>query len=87
MATGLPVIAANAMALPELVHDKQNGFLFNHGDVATMATAINRLFTDPALHQSMSQESLSIVARHDIHKVTGDFINLYNSAISKNLKP
>ncbi len=83
MATGLPVIAANAMALPELVHNKQNGFLFNHGDVDAIATAIYKLFTNPVLHQSMSQESLAIVAHHDINKVTEDFINLYNSAISK----
>ena len=33
MASGLPVVAANAMALPHLVHDGENGYLFEPGDI------------------------------------------------------
>lgn len=28
MASGLPIVAADAMALPHLVHDGENGYLF-----------------------------------------------------------
>src|SRR6185437_13384460 len=32
MACGLPVVAADAYALPELVHHEENGFVFQPGD-------------------------------------------------------
>ena len=39
MASGLPIIAANAMALPELVHHGENGFLFAEDDAHALAAA------------------------------------------------
>ena len=38
MASGLPVVAADAMALPHLVHDQVNGYLFEPGKVNVQAT-------------------------------------------------
>ena len=37
MASGLPIVAANAVALPHLVHDGENGYLFEPGDVDALA--------------------------------------------------
>src|SRR5258707_10688396 len=65
MACGLPVIAADAYALPELVHHQENGFLFPPGDSAALATFIDQLLVDVPLRASMSQESLKIIAQHD----------------------
>ena len=36
MASGLPVIAANAGALAELVHQGENGFLFSPGNIGAL---------------------------------------------------
>jgi glycosyltransferase involved in cell wall biosynthesis len=83
MATGLPIIAVDAMALPELVHDNANGFLFKHNDLESMAKAIERLFTDEDLYQAMSKKSLEIITYHEISKITNDFINLYSEVINK----
>jgi glycosyltransferase involved in cell wall biosynthesis len=51
MASGRPVVAADAMALPHLVHDGDNGYLFPPDDVeATGARLIrprSRLTTSP----------------------------------------
>ena len=33
MASALPIVAANAMALPHLVHDGENGYLFEPGNI------------------------------------------------------
>lgn len=43
---GVPVIASDIGALPELVHDGQSGLLFKVGDARDLRTKINRLARD-----------------------------------------
>jgi len=64
VATGLPVVAADAVALPELVHDGVNGFLVPPGDTAAMAQAMIEIMDDPAMAARMSKASLSIAQSH-----------------------
>lgn len=80
MACGLPVIAVNAMALPELVSDGENGFLFEPGDIRGLGEALVKVFSDEHLRRRMSQKSLELIAEHDINKVVSDFENLYRDA-------
>lgn len=82
MASGLPVIAVNALALPELVHHDENGFLFESGDVASLAEYMYRIFSDPALRQKMSEESTRRIQAHDIAKTMVQFEKLYTSLLS-----
>ena len=42
MASGLPIVAANAVALPHLVHDGENGYLFEPGNVDDLAAPPDR---------------------------------------------
>lgn len=65
MACGLPVIAANAYALPELVHHKENGFLFQPGNSDELASQIDILLGDAPLRAHMGARSLQIIAKHD----------------------
>src|SRR5262249_34692317 len=69
MACGLPVIAANAYALPELAHHNENGFLFEPGDSDELARDIDLLAGDGELRARMGAASLGIVANHDSTKV------------------
>jgi glycosyltransferase involved in cell wall biosynthesis len=64
MATGLPIVAADAYALPELVHHEVNGFLFEPGNSDEMATQLDALLSNSALRQSMGAKSLEIIAPH-----------------------
>lgn len=81
MASGLPVIACNAMALPELARDGENAFLFEDGDYETLAGEAIKILTNDSLRKEMAQKSLKIIARHDINKVMGEFEALYKRAI------
>src|SRR6059058_5197077 len=65
MACGLPIIAANSYALPELVHHGENGYLFQPGNSDELASYIDKLLADPALRTQMGQKSLEIIAKHD----------------------
>ncbi|WP_309620232.1 glycosyltransferase [Salinibacterium sp.] len=78
MASGLPIVAADAMALPHLVHDGENGFLFEPGNVAQLAeklTAVLSMSHEEIL--KFKKESLTIVESHDIQRTLDTFESLY----------
>ncbi|WP_354566994.1 glycosyltransferase [Glaciihabitans sp. UYNi722] len=78
MASALPVVAANAMALPHLVHDGKNGFLFAPGDSADLAAKLTQVLTlsDEELTR-MKKASLRYIAAHDIQRTLNTFESLY----------
>ncbi len=78
MACGLPVVAANAYALPELVHHEKNGFLFKGGDSSEMAHYMDVLVADPNLRRRMGAESLKIIAKHDRTQVLDQWEEIYH---------
>ena len=78
MASGLPIVAANAMALPHLVHDGENGFLFEPGNVKELAEKLTRVLTMPDDELlAFKKESLAIVEAHDIQRTLNTFEALY----------
>jgi glycosyltransferase involved in cell wall biosynthesis len=77
MACGLPVVAANAMALPELVHNGKNGYVFPAGDSEAFASRVQSILADTALRKQMGEESLSIISSHSIQNTLTSFEELY----------
>ena len=78
MASGLPVVAADAMALPHLVHDGDNGYLFTPGDVDEMAARLTDVLeADPEHLDAMKNESLRLIQAHDINRTLSTFESLY----------
>ncbi|MDO8511822.1 MAG: glycosyltransferase [bacterium] len=79
MASGLPVIAVNAMALPELCHHEINGYLFELNDTNRLSQYMQNILSDSALQQKMSQSSLEIIEKHDINNTINQYENIYAS--------
>jgi glycosyltransferase involved in cell wall biosynthesis len=78
MASALPVVGANAVALPHLVHDGENGYLFEPGDVDDLAEKLTKVLTaEPAEYERMQRASLDGVAVHDINRTLDTFEALY----------
>jgi glycosyltransferase involved in cell wall biosynthesis len=78
MASGLPVVAANAMALPHLVHDGENGFLYEPRDIEGLARAIRTVLnSSDEQYRAFQEESLVIVADHDIATTLDRFEDIY----------
>ena len=77
MACGLPVVAANSYALPELVHHGENGYLFQPGNSDELASYIDKLLGDPALRTRMGQKGLEFIARHERSKILDQWESLY----------
>ncbi|MHB1008113.1 MAG: glycosyltransferase [Propionibacteriaceae bacterium] len=82
MSAGKPVVAANAMALPHLVHPGDNGWLYTPGDVAELRGHLQTLLTSPDLRRRMGAESQRIVAKHGVDGTLQKYETLYERAIS-----
>lgn len=80
MASGRPVVAADAMALPHLVHDGDNGYLFPPDDVEVFADRLKRVLTaDEAELERLSENSLYLIQAHDIQRTLTIFEDLYRA--------
>ncbi|PRB07125.1 glucosyl transferase [Microbacterium sp. MYb72] len=78
MASALPIVAADAVALPHLVHDGENGYLFEPGNVEELAARLTDVLTaDKAEYERMQHASLDGVAIHDINRTLDTFEALY----------
>ncbi len=80
MACGKPVLAANAMALPELVKNGLNGFLFEPGNPLDAARKIEMLASHSEIWRQMGEASKQRVARHDTHNMLLAYEALYHNA-------
>lgn len=78
MASGRPVIGADAMALPHLIHDGDNGYLFPPDDVEALAERLRRVLNaNQAELNRMSENSLHLIQAHDIERTISIFEDLY----------
>lgn len=77
MSAGKPVVAADAVALPHLVHPGENGWLYTPGNIDELSDRLLSLISDPALRRRMGAASRKIVERHSIAATLDSFEELY----------
>lgn len=81
MATGLPIVAADAMALPHLVTHGVNGYLYPPRDVDALAARLTDVLTAPeSERERMGRASLEAVQAHDLDRTLDDFEAIYRGA-------
>lgn len=81
MAAGLPVVAADSGALPELVSDGETGFLFRPGDPADLAAKVNLILDDPEMARRMGYRSLQKIHDHDINLNMQHVVQVYERVV------
>ena len=78
MASALPVVAANAMALPHLVHHGENGYLFDPGSPDDLAAKLQQVLeASPEEYRALKEGSIRLIAAHDIQRTLSTFESLY----------
>ncbi|MGH3098400.1 MAG: DMT family transporter [Streptosporangiales bacterium] len=77
MATGCPVVAADAMALPHLCQHGRNGFLHQPHRPDELAEHVTTVLTDDALRERMGKESRAIASEHDEARSLQRFEEIY----------
>jgi glycosyltransferase involved in cell wall biosynthesis len=81
MSASTPVVLADAMALPHLVRDGENGYLFAPNDSDDLAAKIVRVLSLPADERAaMGKTSRSMVESHGIERTLQTFEDIYRGA-------
>jgi L-malate glycosyltransferase len=78
MACGKPIVATTAGGMPEVVADGRTGLLVPPRDHTTMAEALIKLLTDPALRAEMGAAGLARVrTRFSAERMVQDTLDVY----------
>jgi glycosyltransferase involved in cell wall biosynthesis len=83
MASGLPILAARAKALPELVSEGINGFLFRPGDALDAARHMAILADHPERLPEMGAASLERAQLHSLDDSLRNYEKIYERALSE----
>jgi glycosyltransferase involved in cell wall biosynthesis len=78
MASGLPVVAAKKGALPELVKNRENGFLVEAFNPKEYAEAIIEIIKNKNLRKKLEKKSLELIVPHDCEKTFQKIEKIYD---------
>ncbi len=87
MAVGLPVLAAAAGALPELVRPGLNGRLFRAADPSDAARQLTALVDERERWPQMAEASRAIAARHALPATVAAYEAIYASLVARRRPP
>lgn len=82
MACAKPLLLAKARALPELVHDGENGYLFKAGSASDAAAKIDLLIQQSANWQTMGSKSLHLAQSHTLENTIEAYSMLYYALVA-----
>lgn len=77
IASGAPVVAADAVALPHLVHHGRNGYTYPPTRPDQISEHLTTILSNPTLRQTMGEQSRRIAADHDIQTTLATFEQHY----------
>lgn len=84
MHAGLPVVVADAGALPEVVRDELDGLIVRAGDLEALARQLRRLALDPALRRRLGAAAqMSARARFSMSRYVQEMNDVYRWAASE----
>ena len=86
MAAGLPVVATQGGAFPEIVEHDKTGLLVERGDADDLAAVLQRLLADKELRKSMGQAGCErAVNMFSFEKIVDDLLFRYHSLVNPTL--
>ncbi|MGZ4967878.1 MAG: glycosyltransferase, partial [Chthoniobacterales bacterium] len=78
-----PVVAFRVGGIPEVIRDRETGFLHDFGDIEAMATSLCRLAESPELARSMGERGRrDAEARFSADKIVPRYEALYRQLVS-----
>jgi glycosyltransferase involved in cell wall biosynthesis len=80
MAAGVPVVASNRGALPEVIGDA--GLMINPDDTAALASALERVIADDTLRQTLSHRGLERATHFSWKRTAADIRQAYQEALA-----
>ncbi|MCA9733616.1 glycosyltransferase family 4 protein [candidate division KSB1 bacterium] len=87
MFMGKPVVVSNVGALPEVVHDGENGFVIEPGDVEALQDRLARLIESPELRCKIGQtNAMAARERFSIERMADDLNCIFKKTVSNRKK-
>lgn len=87
MFMGKPVVVSNVGALPEVVHDGENGFVIEPGDVEALQDRLARLIESPELRCKIGQtNAMAARERFSIERMADDLNCIFKETVSNRNK-
>jgi glycosyltransferase involved in cell wall biosynthesis len=84
MACGLPVVASNCSAIPELIDEGKGGFLCPVGDVDAFAEKINLLADSPILRREMGNYNRAKVEKmFTLDRMASEYQELFEKVLTE----
>jgi glycosyltransferase involved in cell wall biosynthesis len=81
-ASGVPVVATRVGGIPELVEDSVTGFMCAPGDAAGIASALEKLLTDPELNSRIGTAARKQAeARFSLERQVNSLLNLWSALL------
>ena len=85
MANGLPVVASAVGGIPEVVENEKNGLLVKNQNPEVVASAVERLFADPAFGARLGSAAReTILTRFSQEHMVQQTLDLYEHLVSSN---
>ena len=82
MASGLPIVSANAGGPSELVRNKKNGYLVKSGKSKEFVKRIIQILSDPDLHARMSDASRKYIESRSLDSLHNQLWDIYENSVS-----
>ena len=83
LACGTPVVASRVGGLAYIIEDGENGYLVPYGDVAALASALDRVLADPALRARLSVGAVASAAAFGWEDVATRVLDLYAELLAR----
>lgn len=82
MAYGVPVVASRVGGIPEVIKEKETGFLYPVGDIDGMAAATLRLLKDRDLYRKLSEAGRKRAEEiFSVSQILPQYLRLYEEAL------
>lgn len=82
-ASGLPIVAVRATCIPEIVHDRENGYLTEPNDNVALGNAITDLLMNFDKARKMGQAGRRLITEHNIQTTLDSYEHLYTDLIKQ----
>ncbi|MFH1131971.1 MAG: glycosyltransferase [Pseudomonadota bacterium] len=80
MATGLPIVATSVGGVPEVIKERETGFLVGPADESAMRRRIKRFAEDPELGKRWGERARKLVCEcYSLDRMVDDYFEIYNS--------
>ena len=84
LAAGRPVVASRVGGVPDVVRDRENGFLVEPGDAEAAADRLARLAANPALRSQLAAGGRArVLERYAVDRLVEDVDRLYRSLLDE----